>query len=108
MGISVTAVRVPVFSCHCETVNIETEKKLGAQKVREILSEASGVTVVDDPLKMEYPLPLDAQGTDDVFIGRIRDDLSRKNCINMWIVADNLRKGAALNAVQILECLAAM
>ena len=103
MGITVTAVRVPVFSSHAESVNIETELKCDAKEVKEILSDALGIDLLDEPKKMIYPLPLQAAGTDKVFVGRIRDDNSRPNCVNMWIVADNLRKGAALNAVQILQ-----
>jgi aspartate-semialdehyde dehydrogenase len=105
LAISVTAVRVPVFSCHCESVNIETEEKIDASIARDILSNSPGISLVDDASKLEYPLPLDVQGLDDIFVGRIRDDRSRSNCLNMWIVADNLRKGAALNNVQILESL---
>ncbi len=100
-----TAVRVPVFVGHSESVNIETEKPITAAKVKALLKKASGVTVVDDPKKGLYPMPIDAVGLDDVFVGRIRQDDSVPNGINMWIVSDNLRKGAALNAVQIAEIL---
>jgi aspartate-semialdehyde dehydrogenase len=100
-----TTVRVPVFYSHSEAVNIETEKKLTAGQVREILSKAPGVTVVDDPKKNEYPLAIDAAGKDETFVGRIREDESIPNGINLWIVSDNIRKGAALNAVQIAEIL---
>lgn len=101
--ITATTVRVPVFRGHSESVNIETEKKITAQQAREILSKAPGVVVIDNPEKNEYPLPIHTSGRDEVFVGRIREDESIENGINMWIVADNLRKGAALNAVQIAE-----
>ncbi len=101
--ITATTVRVPVFRGHSESVNIETEKKITSQEVREILSKAPGVVVIDNPEKNEYPLPIYASGKDEVFVGRIREDESIENGINMWIVSDNLRKGAALNAVQIAE-----
>ncbi|MEN2995090.1 MAG: aspartate-semialdehyde dehydrogenase [Thermodesulfovibrio sp.] len=101
--VTATTVRVPVFRGHSESVNIETEKKITAEQVREILSKAPGVVVIDNPEKNEYPLPIYASGKDEVFVGRIREDESIDNGINMWIVSDNLRKGAALNAVQIAE-----
>ncbi|MCX8118798.1 MAG: aspartate-semialdehyde dehydrogenase [Desulfobacterota bacterium] len=103
--VTATTVRVPVFYGHSESVNIETEKKITAQEVREILSKAPGVVVVDNPAKAEYPLAIHAAGKDETFVGRIREDESIPNGINMWIVADNIRKGAALNAVQIAELL---
>lgn len=103
--ISATAVRVPVFIGHSESINIETEDEISPDEVRELLSEAPGVKVVDDPSKGEYPMALDAAANDDVLVGRIRADTSVENGINMWVVADNLRKGAALNAVQIAELL---
>ena len=103
--ITATTVRVPVFYSHSESVNIETEKKLTANEVREILSKAPGVVVVDNPKKSEYPLAIHAAGKDETFVGRIREDESIPNGINMWIVSDNIRKGAALNAVQIAELL---
>jgi aspartate-semialdehyde dehydrogenase len=105
IAVTATTVRVPVFFGHSESVNIETERKISAKKVRKILSRAPGVKVVDDLKKNKYPLPIDAAGKDDTFVGRIREDESIKNGINMWIVSDNLRKGAALNAVQIAELL---
>lgn len=101
--VTATTVRVPVFRGHSESVNIETERKITAQQVRELLSKSPGVVVVDNPEKNEYPLPIYASGKDEVFVGRIREDESIENGINMWIVSDNLRKGAALNAVQIAE-----
>jgi len=101
--LTATTVRVPVFRCHSESLNIETEKKLNANEVRAILCDAPGVVVYDAPDKNIYPLPVDVAGKDETYVGRIREDESLENCINMWIVADNLRKGAALNAVQIAE-----
>ncbi|MGQ3684097.1 MAG: aspartate-semialdehyde dehydrogenase [Candidatus Loosdrechtia sp.] len=101
--ITATTVRVPVVRCHCESVNVETEKKITAQEVRELLTKAPGVTLLDNPAGQEYPLPAYAAGKDDVFVGRIREDDSVENGINMWIVSDNIRKGAALNAIQIAE-----
>ncbi|MBI5345166.1 MAG: aspartate-semialdehyde dehydrogenase [Deltaproteobacteria bacterium] len=103
--VSPTAVRVPVFVGHSESVNIETGKKITPEGVRELLRKAPGVKVVDDPKKGVYPMPIDVVEKDSVFVGRIRADESVENGINMWIVADNLRKGAALNAVQIAEIL---
>jgi aspartate-semialdehyde dehydrogenase len=94
---------VPVYVGHSESVNIETEKKLSANEARALLSEAPGVLVYDDPAHKIYPTPIDVAGTDDVYVGRIREDESIANGLNLWIVADNLRKGAALNAVQIAE-----
>lgn len=104
--ITATTVRVPVLYGHSESVNIETEKKITAEQAREILSRAPGVKVVDNLKENKYPLPIDAEGKDDTFVGRIREDESVANGINMWIVSDNIRKGAALNAVQIAEILA--
>lgn len=105
--VTATTVRVPVLYAHSESVNIETEKKITPQQVREILSKAPGVVVVDDPRQNEYPLAIYAAGRDETFVGRIREDESIAHGINMWIVADNVRKGAALNAVQIAEILIA-
>ncbi len=105
MAVTATTVRVPVFYGHSESVNIETERKITADEVRELLSDAPGVTVVDNPDKGEYPLATDSAGKDDTFVGRIREDESIANGINMWIVSDNIRKGAALNTVQIAEIL---
>lgn len=106
--VTATTVRVPVFRCHSESVNIETEKKLTANEARAILSGAPGVIVYDVPDKNIYPLPVDVAGKDETYVGRIREDESIDNGLNMWIVADNLRKGAALNAVQIAEKLIEM
>ena len=105
IGVTATTVRVPVFYGHSESVNIETEKKLSADEVRRILSKAPGVVVIDNPEKFEYPLAIHAVGKDETFVGRIREDESIPNGINLWIVSDNIRKGAALNAVQIAEIL---
>ncbi|MBF0568543.1 MAG: aspartate-semialdehyde dehydrogenase [Nitrospirae bacterium] len=99
--LTATTVRVPVFRGHSECVNIETEKKLTANEARAILSEAPGVIVFDAPDKRVYPMPIDCAGKDAVYVGRIREDESIASGLNMWIVSDNLRKGAALNAVQI-------
>ena len=106
--ITATTVRVPVFRGHSESVNIETEKKLAATEVRAILSAFPGIIVFDAPEKNIYPVPINIAGKDETFVGRIREDDSIENGINMWIVADNLRKGAALNAVQIAEKLIEM
>jgi len=96
---------VPVFYSHSESVNIETEKKITAEEVRNLLAAAPGVRVVDNPEEKVYPLAIDAAGQDDTLVGRIREDESIPNGINMWVVADNIRKGAATNAVQIAEVL---
>ena len=101
--ISATTVRVPVFRAHSESVNIETERKLSANEARALLATAPGVMVFDDPQRKVYPMPLEVSGTDEVYVGRIREDASVESGLNLWIVADNLRKGAALNAVQIAE-----
>jgi len=101
--VTATTVRVPVVYGHSESVNIETEKKLTVEEVRQILASAPGIMVEDFPEKKVYPMAIHAAGQDDVFVGRIREDESIDNGINLWIVADNIRKGAALNAVQIGE-----
>ena len=105
LGVTVTSVRVPVFIGHSESVNIETEKKLTAKDVKAILREAPGILLCDEPEKNIYPMAIDAVGMDAILVGRVREDQSVANGINLWIVADNLRKGAALNAVQIAEIL---
>ena len=107
IGISTTCVRVPVWRGHSEAVWIETREPLGAAHARELLSRAPGIRVVDDPAAGAYPLPSAATGTDDVLVGRIRDDRSRRNGLSLFVVADNLRKGAATNGVQIAELLVA-
>lgn len=104
--VSPTAARVPVLNCHSESINIETEKPLpDIPEIMKILAAAPGVKVVDDVQNKVYPLALDCSGQDDVFVGRLRKDPTVTNGLNMWVVADNLRKGAALNAVQIAELL---
>jgi aspartate-semialdehyde dehydrogenase len=100
-----TCVRVPVFYGHSESVNIETEKKITVAKARELLEDAPGVELVDNPGSGEYPMAMDVAGEDLTLVGRIREDATIKNGLNLWIVADNLRKGAATNAVQIAELL---
>jgi len=104
--VTATTVRVPVYVGHSEAVNIETERKLSANDARAILSTAPGVLLYDDPAHKIYPMPLEVAGTDEVYVGRVREDESIANGLNLWVVADNLRKGAALNAVQIAEHLA--
>jgi aspartate-semialdehyde dehydrogenase len=101
--VTATTVRVPVFRCHAESLNIETEEKLTPNEARAVLAGAPGIVVYDAPEKNIYPLPVIAAGSDETYVGRIREDESVENGLNLWIVADNLRKGAALNAVQIAE-----
>ena len=103
--ISATCVRVPVLRAHSEALNIEFEKDVSVEAVYEILKNAPGVTVLEDRAKNRWPMPIDASGKDPVFVGRLRKDLSRPNTIDMWVVGDQIRKGAALNAVQIAEAL---
>jgi aspartate-semialdehyde dehydrogenase len=103
--VSATCVRVPVYRAHSEAVFIETERKLTADEARNILTEAPGVKVIDDPAKLEYPTPLEATGSYLTYVGRIREDTALDNGLAMWVVADQLLKGAALNAVQIAELL---
>ena len=103
--LTATAVRVPVFVGHSESVNIQFENDISVEKVREVLSAMPGVCVMDDPKEGLYPTPRELAGRDETFVGRIRKDLSQPNTIELWIVSDNLRKGAALNAVQIAEAL---
>ncbi len=105
IGVTATTVRVPVFFSHSESVNIETREYISAKEVKELLKNAPGVKLVDDPANNLYPLAIDAAGQDLTFVGRIRQDESIPNGINMWVVADNIRKGAATNAVQIAEIL---
>jgi len=108
-GIAVTAtcVRVPVQNGHSESVNLQFARPLSVERARELLAKAPGVRLVDDPTNRVYPMPIEASGQDDTYVGRIRIDPTAKNALNLWIVADNLRKGAALNAVQIAELLVA-
>lgn len=103
--ITATAVRVPVTGGHSESVNIEFSREVSVNAVIDLLKATPGITVEDEPAAAKYPMPLNAQNKNEVFVGRIRKDYSRKNAVNMWIVSDNLRKGAATNAVQIAEYL---
>jgi aspartate-semialdehyde dehydrogenase len=103
LRVTATTARVPVFNAHCEAANLEFERPISAGQAREILSRAPGVAVIDDPGSSDYPLPISASGRDEVFVGRIREDSTVPHGLNLWIVSDNLRKGAALNAVQIAE-----
>lgn len=103
--VTATTVRIPVVGGHSESVNIEFERDFEVAELRDTLAKQAGVVVVDDPKNLKYPMPKDAQNRDEVFVGRIRRDESQKNTVNLWIVADNLRKGAATNAVQIAEYL---
>jgi aspartate-semialdehyde dehydrogenase len=105
MAVTATTVRVPVFCSHSESVNVETYVKLSAAEVKKILREAPGVIVADEPENNVYPMAIDAVGKDATYVGRVREDQSVANGLNLWVVADNLRKGAALNAVQIAEIL---
>ncbi len=101
--VTATTVRVPVTGGHSESVNLEFDKTFQLSEILSILKEAPGITIVDNPSRNEYPMPINSKGKDDVFVGRIRLDESRENCLNLWIVSDNLRKGAATNAIQIAE-----
>lgn len=105
IGVSATVVRIAVFGGHSESVNVELHKDFDLDTVRKLLAETPGITVLDNPDKFEYPTPVQCEDKDDVFVGRIRRDHSNENTLNMWVVADNLRKGAATNAVQIMEYL---
>jgi aspartate-semialdehyde dehydrogenase len=104
--VSATCVRVPVVTGHSEAVNVETREPLSPERARELLEAAPGVTVLDDPAAARYPMAIDAAGHDDVFVGRIRRDAGNERAIDLWVVSDNLRKGAATNAVQVAELLA--
>ena len=103
LPVSATCVRVPVSVCHSEAVNIELERPMSVSEARELLAGYPGVVVLDDPGKNGYPMPIGVEGSDDVFVGRIREDTALPNGLAMWLVSDNLRKGAATNAVQIAE-----
>jgi aspartate-semialdehyde dehydrogenase len=105
--LSATAVRVPVLIGHSESVNVEFERPVSPEEAKKALEATDGVVVMDDPANHVYPRPMETAGTDPVYVGRIRGDVSHPNGLNLWVVADNLRKGAALNAVQIAESLAA-
>jgi len=103
LAVTATCVRVPVYNGHSEALNVQFEEKLTAEEAREILRAAPGVEVIDDMPNAGYPTALDASGRDPVYVGRIREDTSAPNCLDLWCVSDNIRKGAALNAVQIAE-----
>ncbi|GIW93128.1 MAG: aspartate-semialdehyde dehydrogenase [Pirellulaceae bacterium] len=105
--IAATCVRVPVANCHSESIVVETERPLSVEEARRLFSEAPGVVLVDDLAEKRYPMPVDCSGRDEVFVGRVRRDLSSENGLAFWCVSDNLRKGAATNAVQIAELLVA-
>lgn len=103
LAVSATCVRVPVFRAHSETVNVEFEKPISADQARKALEGWPGIEVIDDPANSKYPMPLFAEGKDPTYVGRIRQDSCNPNTLDLWVVADNIRKGAALNAVQIAE-----
>lgn len=105
IAVTATCVRVPVQNGHSEAVNLQFARPLSVERARELLTSAPGVRLVDEPIDKIYPMPIDASGQDDTYVGRIRVDPTAENALNMWVVADNLRKGAALNAVQIAELL---
>ncbi|GIV39934.1 MAG: aspartate-semialdehyde dehydrogenase [Thermonema sp.] len=105
IGVTATAVRIPVIGGHSEAINAEFHEEFELEEVRQLLQEAPGVVLLDNPAKLEYPMPLYAQNRDEVFVGRLRRDESQPRTLNLWVVADNLRKGAATNAVQIAELL---
>lgn len=106
LGVTATCVRIPVIYGHSESVYVELKENYDLEEVKALLAEAPGVTLVDDPANQQYPLATDAAGKPDVFVGRLRRDLGNENGLNMWIVSDNLQKGAAWNAVQIAEIIA--
>jgi len=103
IGITATTVRVPVYRSHSESINVETKRKITVDDAKKVLADFPGVVVEDDPANKKYPMPLFTSEKDEVFVGRIRQDNSLDNALNMWVVADQLRKGAATNAVQIAE-----
>ena len=105
--VSPTCVRIPVANCHSETITVETERPISPEEARELFAAFPGIVVVDEPSRGRYPMPSDCSGRDEVFVGRIRRDLSHPNGLNFWCVSDNLRKGAATNAIQIAELLMA-
>ncbi|RPI73932.1 MAG: aspartate-semialdehyde dehydrogenase, partial [Planctomycetaceae bacterium] len=106
LAVNATCVRVPVANCHSETITVETERPISPDEARSLFASFPGIVVVDDPGKARYPMPADCTGRDEVFVGRIRRDLSNPNGLSFWCVSDNLRKGAATNAIQIAELLA--
>ena len=103
LKVTATCVRVPVLNCHCESINLEFEKEFNIKDIYSLLENFENITIIDNIEKEMYPLPTNVSGKDNVFVGRIRRDFSIKNGINIWVVADNIRKGAATNAIQILE-----
>lgn len=103
LGVSATCVRVPVLRGHSEAINVQFEKPISVEDARKLFADAPGICLVDDPGNSQYPMPLFCEGKDDTFVGRLRQDSSMPNTIDMWVVSDNIRKGAALNAVQIAE-----
>lgn len=107
LAVTATCVRVPVYYAHSESVNVETDGKITRKEAISLMKDFPGITVCDDPENSGYPMPIDVEGKDDVFVGRVREDESVSSGLNLWIVADNLRKGAALNAIQIAEYLIA-
>ena len=105
IGVSATAIRIPVVGGHSESINVKLKNSFEVEEVRQLLNESDGVVVQDNPTTNTYPMPIYAEGKDEVFVGRIRRDFSQKNTLNLWVVSDNLRKGAATNAIQIAEYL---
>ena len=103
ISVTATAVRVPVIGGHSESINLTLEKSFDLNEVKELLAHSKGIVLEDDPENFKYPMPINARGKDEVFVGRIREDFSCENSLNLWVVSDNLRKGAATNAIQILE-----
>ena len=103
ISVTATAVRVPVMGGHSESINLTLEKSFDINEVKELLAHSKGIVLEDDPENFKYPMPINAKGKDEVFVGRIREDFSCENSLNLWVVSDNLRKGAATNAIQILE-----
>ena len=103
ISVTATAVRVPVMGGHSESINLTLEKNFELNEINELLAHSKGIVLEDDPENFKYPMPINARGKDDVFVGRIREDFSCENSLNLWVVSDNLRKGAATNAIQILE-----
>lgn len=105
IGVSATAIRIPVVGGHSESINVKLKNSFEVEEVRQLLNESDGVVVQDNPTTNTYPMPIYAEGKDDVFVGRIRRDFSQENTLNLWVVSDNLRKGAATNTIQIAEYL---
>ena len=103
ISVTATAVRVPIIGGHSESINLTLDKSFQIDDIKKLLSESTGVKLQDDPKNFEYPMPVYAKGKDDVFVGRVREDFSCENSLNLWVVSDNLRKGAATNAIQILQ-----